>query len=117
MNAANAADTLATSAKNAAQALGGILNLLGRGGDQGPGQAAQGAADITSFSTNISPNAPGGPGTMYGRSIGDQNPNNLINVTVNANNLIDPNQLAPIIQDTILRINRAGNQLSSTGGL
>jgi hypothetical protein len=115
MNAAEAAKTLGTAAIDAANALGGILRLLGVGGDQGPTRALDAAS--VNYPSTLASNAAGSAMPTFGRSIGDQNPNNLINVTVNANNLIDPNQLAPIIQDTILRINRAGNQIQSTGGL
>ena len=115
MNGKKAIDELATAANNAANALGGILRLLGIGGDQGPTRAAEAAS--VNYPSTLAFNAAGAMMPTSGRSIEDQNPNNLINVTVNANNLIDPNQLAPIIQDTILRINRAGNQIQSTGGL
>jgi hypothetical protein len=115
MNAAEAAKKLGIAATDAANALGGILRLLGVGGDQGPTRAAEAAA--VNYPSTLASNAAGAMMPTSGRSIGDQNQNNLINVYVDANNLIDPNQLAPIIQNEILRINRAGNQLSSTGGL
>ena len=114
MNGKKAIDELATAATSAANALGGILRLLGIGGDQGPTRAAEAAS--VNYPSTLAPNAAGAMMPTFGRSIGDQN-TQLLNVTVNANNLIDPNQLAPIIQDTILRINRAGNQIQSTGGL
>jgi len=114
MNAAEAAKKLGIAAIDAANALGGILRLLGVGGDQGPARAAEAAA--ANYPSTLASNAAGAMMPTFGRSIGDQN-TQLLNVTVNANNLIDPNQLAPIIQDTILRINRAGNQIQSTGGL
>jgi hypothetical protein len=115
MNGKKAIDDLATAATGAANALSGILRLLGMGGDQGPTRAAEAAA--VNYPSTLASNAAGAMMPTSGRSIGDQNPNNLINVYVDANNLIDPNQLAPIIQNEILRINRAGNQLSSSGGL
>ena len=115
MNAAEAAKKLGTAAIDAANALGGILRLLGVGGDQGPTRALDAAS--VNYPSTLASNAAGAIMPTSGRSIGDQNQNNLINVYVDANNLIDPNQLAPIIQNEILRINRAGNQLSSTGGL
>jgi len=116
MNGKKSIDNLADSANSAARALMGIFNLLGVGGDQGGIQRAAAAAS-SNYPSTLATNAAGAAMPTFGRSIEDQNPNRLINVTVNANNLIDPNQLAPVIQDTILRINRAGNQLSSTGGL
>ena len=116
MNGKTAIDNLADSANSAAKALMGIFNILGIGGDQGGIQRAV-AATASNYPSTLATNAAGAAMPTFGRSIEDQNPNRLINVTVNANNLIDPNQLAPVIQDTILRINRAGNQLSSTGGL
>ena len=115
MNGKKAIDELATAANNAANALGGILRLLGIGADQGPTRAVDAAS--ANYPSTLASNAAGAMMPTSGRSIGDQNQNNLINVYVDANNLIDPNQLAPIIQNEILRINRAGNQLSSTGGL
>jgi len=114
MNGKKAIDELATAATGAANALGGILRLLGVGGDQGPTRAVNAAS--VNYPSTLASNAAGAMMPTSGRSIGDQN-TQLLNVTVNANNLIDPNQLAPIIQDTILRINRAGNQIQSTGGL
>jgi hypothetical protein len=116
MNGKKSIDNLADSANSAAKALMGIFNLLGVGGDQGGIQRAA-EATTSNYPSTLATNAAGAAMPTFGRSIEDQNPNRLINVTVNANNLIDPNQLTPIIQDTILRINRAGNQIQSTGGL
>ena len=108
MNAAEAAKKLATDLTNAGdkayQAFNGLLNLLGRGGDQGPGQAQQ------SFTTNVVPSPGagqiGGPSVLLG-SGGDQGPGR-VTVNIDASNMVDSANMARVVQQAFLEINKNG---------
>jgi len=108
MNAAEAAkklgDDLTTAGDKAYQAFNGILNLLGRGGDQGPGQAAQ-------YSTNVIPSPGagqiGGPAVLLGRG-GDQGPGAHIEINIDATSMVDSSNMTRVVQQAILEVNRNG---------
>ena len=108
MNAAEAAkklgDDLTAAGDKAYQAFNGILNLLGRGGDQGPGQAAQ-------YSTNVIPSPGagqiGGPAVLLGAG-GDQGPGAHIQVYVDATSMVDSANMTRVVQQAILEVNKNG---------
>lgn len=116
MNAKTAVDKLTDAANSAAKALMGIYNALGVGGDQGGAQRAADAATSNYTSSTLASNAAGAAMPTFGRSIGDQNPN-LLTINVDATSMIDPNQITQVVQDAVLRINKAGMQLTQAGGL
>jgi hypothetical protein len=107
MNAAEAAKKLAVdltaAGDKAYQAFNGILNLLGRGGDQGPGQVAQ-------YSTNVIPSPGagqiGGPSVLLGAG-GDQGPGR-VTVNIDASNMIDSSNMTRVVQQAFLEINKNG---------
>ena len=96
-------------AANAAQQLGGMLNLLGRGGDQGPGQALQYGTNIinnyyNTYSSGMSPSM-----AATSNATGDLN----VATTVQ----IGTDKLDTVVQNSVLRTLKNGMQLQQAGGL
>jgi hypothetical protein len=111
MNAKKALDDLAVAATNVYQAFGGMLNSLGRGGDQGPGQALQ-----SGFGTIINNYY-----NTYGAGGGDNNAtkNATTTTTVNVNvpGVIETERITELVQEGILRAKYEGRVLNPAGGL
>ena len=111
LNAAEAAKKLAVDLSAAGdmayQAFGGILNLLGRGGDQGPGKNLSNATVINNYYNNY----PGGESMAVGAATG--------NTTVNVNvpGMIETNKITELVQEGILRAKYEGRILNPAGGL
>lgn len=110
LRAKQALDLLANSATSVYQAFGGILNALGRGGDQGPGQALQYGFGTTI--NNYYNNYPGGasmavPGATSGNT----------NITVNTPGIIETSRITELVQEGILRAKYEGRNLNPAGGL
>ena len=109
MNASASLNNLANVAGNAAQQLGGMLNLLGRGGDQGPGQALQYGTNIVnnyynSYAGGVSPSM-----ASAANNAGD------LNVTIPVN--IGGQTIDTVVQNSVLRTLKNGMQLQQAGGL
>ena len=109
LNAKNSLDQLATAANGVYQAFGGILNSLGRGGDQGPGQALQ-----SGFGTTINNYYNTYPG---GQSMAVSGATNSTTVNVNAPGIVSTNQITEMVQEGILRAKYEGRILNPAGGL
>ena len=107
MNAAEAAKKLAndltTAGDKAYQAFNGILNLLGRGGDQGPSRGI--SNDIYIPPTNPT-YAGGGPSVLLGAG-GDQGAGR-VTVNIDASNMIDSANMNRVVQQAFLEINKNG---------
>ena len=116
MNAAEAAKKLAVVltdvGNNAYQAFGGILNLLGRGGDQGPGQALQ-STGSTNIPSNMGIGQIGGPSVLLGAG-GDQGPGR-VTVNIDASNMIDSANMTKVVQEAFLQINKNGYSTTPAG--
>lgn len=106
MNAAEAAKKLAEDLRAAGdkayQAFNGILNLLGRGGDQGPSRNMSNAPYVPTNPTY----AGGGPSVLLGAG-GDQGPGR-VTVNIDASNMIDPANMTRVVQQAFLEINKNG---------
>lgn len=111
MNAAEAAKKLGIDLTNAGnqayQAFNGILNLLGRGGDQGPGQGLQ-------YGTNITNNY---YSTSGGMSPSMASTGGNTNVIVNTQGMIETTRITELVQEGILRAKYEGRNLNPAGGL
>jgi hypothetical protein len=110
MNAAAGLNALANVAGNAAQQLGGMLNLLGRGGDQGPGQALQYGTNITNNYYNT---YGGGMSPSTTTATGQAQPPEF-------KFTIEPgpkDAFTDMIQEGLLRIKYEGRSLNPAGGL
>lgn len=107
MNAAEAAKKLADDLKAAGdmayQAFNGILNLLGRGGDQGPNKNASNGIYIPPTNPTY---AGGGPSVLLGGG-GDQGPGR-VTVNIDASNMIDSANMTRVVQQAFLEINKNG---------
>jgi hypothetical protein len=115
MNAAEAAKKLANdltaAGDKAYQAFNGILNLLGRGGDQGPSRGLSSAPYVPPTQPTY---AGGGPSVLLGGG-GDQG-QGRITVNIDATSMIDSANMTRVVQQAILEVNRAGNQTVPSGG-
>jgi hypothetical protein len=109
LNAKNALDLLANSANSATQALGGMLNSLGVGGDQGPGQALQRGFGTTIYNYyNTYP---------AGQSMAVSGATTSTTVNVNAPGIIETSAITEMVQEGILRAKYEGRTLNPAGGL
>lgn len=115
MNAAEAAKKLgkdlSAAGDMAYQAFNGILNLLGRGGDQGPGRSIGSTPYIPPTQPTY---AGGGPSVLLGAG-GDQG-QGRITVNIDATSMVDSANMARVVQQAILEVNRSGGQTVPTGG-
>jgi hypothetical protein len=108
LNAKNALDLLAGSANGVSQALGGMLNSLGRGGDQGPGQALQYGFGSTinnyynTYGATAGANAPGQATPPEIKLVIESGPKDAF---------------TDMIQEGLLRIKYEGRSLNPAGGL
>jgi len=109
MNAKYALDQLAVAANGVYQAFNGILNLLGRGGDQGPGQALQ--SGYGTVINNYYNNYPAGTSMAVPGATG--------NTTINVNTpgIVETNRITELVQEGILRAKYEGRILNPAGGL
>jgi hypothetical protein len=110
MNAAAGLNALANVAGDAAQKLGGMLNLLGRGGDQGPGQGLQYGTNITNNYYNTTG---GGMSPSTTTATGQAQPPEF-------KFTIEPgpkDAFTDMIQEGLLRIKYEGRSLNPAGGL
>ena len=110
MNAAAGLNALANVAGNAAQQLGGMLNLLGRGGDQGPGQALQYGSNITNNYYNT---YGGGMSPSTTTATGQATPPEIKLVVESG----PKDAFTDMIQEGLLRIKYEGRSLNPAGGL
>jgi hypothetical protein len=110
LNAKNALDLLTTAAIGVYQAFGGILNSLGRGGDQGPGQALQ-------YGTNVTNNYYNTYGAGGGMSPSMTSSNTGGNLNVATTVQIGTDKLDTVVQNSVLRTLKNGMQLQQAGGL
>jgi len=109
LNAKNALDQLAGAANGVYQAFGGILNLLGRGGDQGPGQALQ-----SGFGTTINNYYNTYPS---GQSMAVPGASSSTTINVNTPGIVETNRITELVQEGILRAKYEGRILNPAGGL
>jgi len=109
LNAKNALDQLANAATGVYQAFGGILNSLGRGGDQGPGQALQ-----SGFGTTINNYYNTYPG---GQSMAVPGASSSTTINVNTPGIVETNRITELVQEGILRAKYEGRILNPAGGL
>jgi hypothetical protein len=109
LNAKNALDQLASAATGVYQAFGGILNSLGRGGDQGPGQALQ-----SSFGTTINNYYNTYPG---GQSMAVPGATSSTTINVNTPGIVETNRITELVQEGLLRAKYEGRILNPAGGL
>jgi hypothetical protein len=86
------------------QAFNGILNLLGRGGDQGPSKTISNAPYIPPTQPIY---AGGGPSVLLGAG-GDQGAGAHIQVNIDASNMIDSANMTRVVQEAFLQINKNG---------
>jgi len=112
MNAAQGLKVLAEVADSTAQKLGGMLNLLGRGGDQGPGQALQ--SGMGTIINNYYNNYSSGQAMAVAAATGTTSP---ITVNVNTPGIIETNRITELVQEGILRAKYEGRNLNPAGGL
>jgi len=109
MNAAEAAKKLATDLTAAGdmayQAFGGILNLLGRGGDQGPGKNLSNATVINNYYNTY----PGGTNTTPGAQTLPE-----LKLVVESG---PRDAIADMVQEGLLRLKYEGRSLNPAGGL
>jgi hypothetical protein len=110
LNAKQALDALAGSATSVQQAFGGILNALGAGGDQGPGQALQ--RSFGSTINNYYNTYPGGTSmAVPGATGGDTT------ININPGGMIETTRITELVQEGILRAKYEGRNLNPAGGL
>jgi len=109
LNAKNALDQLANAATGLYQSFDGILNSLGRGGDQGPGQALQ-----SSFGTTINNYYNTYPG---GQSMAVPGASSSTTINVNTPGIVETNRITELVQEGILRAKYEGRILNPAGGL
>jgi hypothetical protein len=109
LNAKNALDQLASAANGVYQAFGGILNSLGRGGDQGPGQALQ-----SGFGTVINNYYNTYPG---GQSMAVPGATSSTTINVNTPGIVETNRITELVQEGLLRAKYEGRILNPAGGL
>lgn len=112
MNAKKALDDLAGAATSVYQAFGGILNSLGRGGDQGPGQALQSTMGTTI--NNYYNTYGAGTSMAVAAATGTNSP---ITVNVNTPGIIETTRITELVQEGILRAKYEGRNLNPAGGL
>jgi len=108
MNAKKALDDLAIAATNVYQAFGGMLNSLGRGGDQGPGQALQ--SGFGTIINNYYNNYPVGQSMAVAATTSTT-------INVNTPGIIETNKITELVQEGILRAKYEGRILNPAGGL
>jgi len=109
LNAKNALDQLANAATSVYQAFGGMLNALGRGGDQGPGQALQyGFGTVINNYYNTYPD---------GTSTAVTGATSSTTINVNTPGIVETNRITELVQEGLLRAKYEGRVLNPAGGL